>query len=408
MAEAVVDLLEPVEIEEQHRERVLRPLRAGQRLVEAIAEESAVRQARQAVVERLQRQLLLQAHPLGDVATVEDDAADLPVGAEVGDVRLEMPPLRELVHHPEDDLVRLAVRVRGAHRSQVVRMHEAREPLAEEILLRTAEHVRDGPADVAAPACAEDEHEVGGRGDEASEVGGLPPGRGDEPESEEQRGEQPGGAEQNLEHDQPRDAPVVAGADRPRCVQRDVRGQGREHAQPLDRIACRQPLVRRQLDAGGGASGKDCGACPGQVGDEPLLLLELCANGPALRPRQRGLVVVAVDRGGDSTVEQRVRTAGEQPAGPARISPRAASLEENLLDVALREGPLARCHLEHRRTVPRARGCPDRDRHAQRREEREGQEDRDDGPPPPFLERPEGVPAAHRYCTTNSVCMPPR
>ena len=61
-------------------------------------------------MERLPGELLLEPHALGDVAGVEDDAADLAVAAQVGDVRLEVAPLAEPVAHPEHDLVRLAVR----------------------------------------------------------------------------------------------------------------------------------------------------------------------------------------------------------------------------------------------------------------------------------------------------------
>ena len=84
--------------------------RPGERLVEAIAEQRAVREPGEAVVERLVGELLLEPHALGDVAGVEHDAADVPVVAQVGDVRLEVPPLAEPVAHAEDDLVRLAVR----------------------------------------------------------------------------------------------------------------------------------------------------------------------------------------------------------------------------------------------------------------------------------------------------------
>ena len=99
MAEAVVDLLEAVEVDEQHRERVARPLGPRERLVEPVAEQRAVGEPGEAVVERLPGQLLLEPHALGDVAGVEDDAADLPVVAQVGDVRLEVAPLAEPVPH---------------------------------------------------------------------------------------------------------------------------------------------------------------------------------------------------------------------------------------------------------------------------------------------------------------------
>ena len=73
---------------------VARALRAGERLVEPVAEQRAVGEAGQPVVEGLRRQLLLEPDALGDVARVEDDAADAAVVAEVGDVRLEVAPSR--------------------------------------------------------------------------------------------------------------------------------------------------------------------------------------------------------------------------------------------------------------------------------------------------------------------------
>ena len=79
MAERVVHLLEPVEVDEQHGERLAGAGRAGQRLVEPVAEERAVGEAGQPVVERLVGELLLEPDALGDVARVEHDAADVPV-----------------------------------------------------------------------------------------------------------------------------------------------------------------------------------------------------------------------------------------------------------------------------------------------------------------------------------------
>ena len=76
---------------------VARALGPRERLVEAVAEERAVGEAGQAVVERLPRELLLEPDALGHVAGVEHDAADLAVVAQVGDVRLEVAPLAEPV-----------------------------------------------------------------------------------------------------------------------------------------------------------------------------------------------------------------------------------------------------------------------------------------------------------------------
>ena len=60
VAEVVVDLLEAVEVDEQQRERLARERAARERVVEAVAEEGAVGEPGEAVVERLARQLLLE------------------------------------------------------------------------------------------------------------------------------------------------------------------------------------------------------------------------------------------------------------------------------------------------------------------------------------------------------------
>ena len=52
----------------------------------------------------LVRELLLEPDAFGDVAGVHHDAAHVAVVAQVGDVRLEVAPLPELVRHPEDEL----------------------------------------------------------------------------------------------------------------------------------------------------------------------------------------------------------------------------------------------------------------------------------------------------------------
>src|SRR5205807_7576479 len=56
VAERVVDLLEAVEVDQQHGERVRRALGPRERLVEPVAEERAVREPGQPVVEGLPRE----------------------------------------------------------------------------------------------------------------------------------------------------------------------------------------------------------------------------------------------------------------------------------------------------------------------------------------------------------------
>ena len=95
--ERVVHLLEPVEVDEQDREVLSGARRARELLIEAVPEERAVCEPGQAVVKRLMGELFFQPDPLGHIARVQDDAADVPVGAEVADMGLELPPLAEFV-----------------------------------------------------------------------------------------------------------------------------------------------------------------------------------------------------------------------------------------------------------------------------------------------------------------------
>ena len=68
VAEAVVDDLEPVEVDEQHREAVLgAPLGAAEGAAEQVGEQRAVGEAGQGVVEGVVEQLLLRQLALGDV-----------------------------------------------------------------------------------------------------------------------------------------------------------------------------------------------------------------------------------------------------------------------------------------------------------------------------------------------------
>ena len=76
--ERVVDLLEVVEVEEEHRERAVVAAPAGQRLARGLDEHRAVGEPGDGVVEGLVRELGLERLALADVAGVEQDAADVP------------------------------------------------------------------------------------------------------------------------------------------------------------------------------------------------------------------------------------------------------------------------------------------------------------------------------------------
>ena len=68
MAAQVVDVLEAIEVEAQHRDLLVRPPRPRQLLLEPVAEQDPVRQLGQRVVGRHEADLRLGACALGDVA----------------------------------------------------------------------------------------------------------------------------------------------------------------------------------------------------------------------------------------------------------------------------------------------------------------------------------------------------
>ena len=72
VAERVVDHLEAVEVGEHHDDRRGDPARASQRVIEPVAQERAVGEAGEVVVERLVLERLLEPDPLGDVADDRD------------------------------------------------------------------------------------------------------------------------------------------------------------------------------------------------------------------------------------------------------------------------------------------------------------------------------------------------
>ena len=91
VTEAVVDRLEIVEVEEDHRECGLLAPRAGQRVPDALVEQRAVGEIGDRIVERLVLELLLEGLALADVASVEHDAAHRLVLEQVGAEDLELP-----------------------------------------------------------------------------------------------------------------------------------------------------------------------------------------------------------------------------------------------------------------------------------------------------------------------------
>nr|BFE68985.1 hypothetical protein GCM10020092_022860 [Actinoplanes digitatis] len=90
MPEAVVDLLEAVQVEEEHRHIVVRAA-VFQGRGDPLAEQGAVGELGERVVVRLVHELLLQLLALADVAGVQDQAADVRVVEQVGDGDLGLP-----------------------------------------------------------------------------------------------------------------------------------------------------------------------------------------------------------------------------------------------------------------------------------------------------------------------------
>ena len=126
----------------------------------------------------------------------------------------------------------------------VVRVHERFEAVTEHLRLGGTDHRRDRLADIPAAVGAENEHQVGGRGDETAEVGRLAPRRDDERPAKQKRCEQAEGTENRLDDDQMIDVVIVGARDRASRIEGDVRSQRREHPQPSDRVDHAQLLVR--------------------------------------------------------------------------------------------------------------------------------------------------------------------
>ena len=88
----VVHGLEPVDVEEEHRDRVLVALGARQAVGEPVQEQVAVGQAGERIVQRLVRQQLLHPSPSRDVAAHDQHAAHRGLVQEVGQHQLDPSP----------------------------------------------------------------------------------------------------------------------------------------------------------------------------------------------------------------------------------------------------------------------------------------------------------------------------
>ena len=311
-----------------------------------------------------------------------------------------MAPLPELVGHPEDELGRPGPGLGQANLGEVVRVDEARIPVALHLARPSADGRDDGVAHVPAAVLAEHEHQVGRRRDDAAEVGSATAGGRDEREREEERDREARDPKRDLDDDQLPEALVRVGPDRPRGVQRHVGREVGEDPKPGDRI-CRVDVLVRRLADGDGTSREDGASRGGQVADQPLLLLELSAHDRVGRARDLGVVVVTVYRRRQTAVEERVRALPEDGGRRARIGGGPGTDEQHLLHVALGQRPLAGRDLEHGRPVLRS-GCgPDRQADRDRRRERERRQDRGDRAAARACKRRERSSPSHAYSTVN-------
>ena len=112
VAEAVVDRLEVVEVDEHDRDQRAAADGRTEGVRDAVGEERAVGEVGDRIVERLMRELVLEGLALADVAAVEDDPADVLVLRAVGVLHLELQPATVAV--PERAVERVRLRVGGA------------------------------------------------------------------------------------------------------------------------------------------------------------------------------------------------------------------------------------------------------------------------------------------------------
>ena len=154
--------------------------------------------------------------------------------------------------------------------------------------------------------------------------------------------------------------------------------------------------MRAQRKLRGRAVPQVRGACQGQVGGEPLFLLQLPANDRAGCRGQLGLVVVTPDRRGGAAVQKRGGAARQDRRRHVRVDPCPCAGEQHFLDVALSERSLPRGDLDDRRAMLRTLCRPDRQRDAESGEAPKSHQDRSDRTPPPGGERPELRAPQHR------------
>ena len=173
VAERVVDVLEVVEVEEDHRERRAAAPAARQRLLDAVAQQHAVREAGERVVAGLVQQPALERLAVADVAGVQDDALDRAVADEVRRQRLDVDPAAARVADAVLDVARgalLEVREEPLQAGLIIGVDELPPVHALGAGLVQADEPQRGGADVEDdPVGVDDAHDVGGVAHERAE-----------------------------------------------------------------------------------------------------------------------------------------------------------------------------------------------------------------------------------------------
>ncbi len=147
--QAVVDRLEVVEVDEEHRDEPGRAARQLERVLHPVDEEQAVREPGERVVERLVGELLLERAPLRDIARGDDHPRDVRVVDQVVEDGLEVTDGAGLRAQPE--IAGHGTARRGKDLGQQLLQapvlslgEEARERHADELTLPVAEDTLDG------------------------------------------------------------------------------------------------------------------------------------------------------------------------------------------------------------------------------------------------------------------------
>src|SRR2546426_585007 len=131
--EAVVHLLEAIEVDEEDGNKLVGAFGTSESLIESITKQSSIRQTRQVVVECLVCQLLFELDSFRDVSRIENDATDPPLLAQVGHMRLQVPQFAGSVEHSKDDIRRAPVNSCGVDSHAVVRVQKPFEAATEKL-----------------------------------------------------------------------------------------------------------------------------------------------------------------------------------------------------------------------------------------------------------------------------------